>query len=376
MSRGTLHFVAWLQAVPPGVGRMCVIHCRWNPVVTGLFLLLFSCCQQFLAANLLRAANRSDNEPPRAEARLLAETLESGIQQLDSGVYSERRAASQLLSSLGKDAIPALSEVAISGSTEASRRAIEILARHAASRQADLQEVANAALEMIANAGPPGAAMAAKSSLRQTPNGPNGAAALRGIRVNVRNVPVGGAPAGALPALPGLPAAGAPRPGAAGLPNGAIPPAKRAVRRTVRTENNGVRIYDTDDGVQHVKISEHPDGNLEVETTVQRATGAETRQFRAKNLAEMKQHHAEAGQLYETFGPQWNLQAAGGNAGDARQALLRVQTFLDDRIERTKHALRITDNPAHADRLRKELDRYAEQKQRYQELERQWRGQE
>lgn len=317
------------------------------------------------------ASAATTNTETRVQAdggQLLAETLKSGLAQLDSEVYADRRAASQLLSSLGKDAIPALAEVGLSGSAEASRRAIEILARHASSRQTELQEEAIAALEAIAASGASGAAMNARQSLRQVspaqnPFGGPQAGQPAAARLQPRRIAPG-------QLMPGMPMPGLNGAGAAPVPMG-----KRAVRRTVQVEKNGARVYDTDDGTQHVIIRQQPGGELELEVTIQQAAAPVKKQFRAKSVEELKRN-PEAGRLYDAFGPQWNVQAAAGNATDARQALLRVQTFLDDRIERTKAALRITDNPAHAESLRRELDRYAEQKQRYQELERQWRAQE
>lgn len=240
--------------------------------------------------------------PAEPAAAPTADEIAELIKKFDSRKFAERQDASTKLRGAGKAAIPALTEVATSGSREASVRAIEILKSHFADGHPDAKQAAKEALEAIAKSDSPMAAQEAQNALRpkeefaqQNPfapqrgviviNGNNIRLAAQPIQIQIQAQAIGG-------------------------------PGQRVQIRNA----NGVKDIEAEENGRKVKIHEEPTGKIQIEITETKDGKPVTEKFEAKNADELKKNHPDAHKAYEKYNqggfgaPQIQIQAVPGNA--------------------------------------------------------------
>lgn len=201
------------------------------------------------------------------------------VQQLDSDKFNERQAATQKLTEIGRDAIPALVEAAKNPSREASSRSLEILRKHLQSKDEALQKAARESLEALAKSDVPRIATGAAEALKPKPDPnqpqPFGVPGLQGrapIQLQVQAMAVGGG------------------------------------RRVAIQNVNGVKTTTVEENGRKVKIVEDPAKGIEMEVTEKVDGKDQTKKYEAKDVAELKTKHPEAHKIYEQSAKQPNVQ--------------------------------------------------------------------
>ena len=234
----------------------------------GVMLRYFS----MLSLALLFTAHAWADEPGKAEPKSTADL----VKQLDAESFSERQAASEALTALGKEALPALAEAAQGESTEVATRALDILRKHHESGSAELKA-------------------AAKESLQKLAAGEGTVARRAGEVLNPKPMP-------ATPAVP--PRIGL-RPGIRIEPGMRIAVAGGAIggggKRMTFKDVNGVKEIEVVEGERTTRIEEDPAKSIKIKVTEKKDGKDETKEYEAKNAEELKEKHPEAHKLYEEY---------------------------------------------------------------------------
>lgn len=257
------------------------------------------CCWSLGMAGLLCSASaRSAEDKPKDEPAgsqaagtdktPSPEDIAKLVQQLDADQFGQREAAVDRLAAIGKAAIPAVTEVALGESLEASTRAVDVLRRLFESSDEPTKAAAKEALEKVVKGSNPSAGRRAHNVLQPKPD-PN----------QPQQVPLGGIIIG---------------PGQGGIIQGNVQimvgaagvNAKRVSIKTV----NGVKEVDAEENGKRVKITDDPKAGIKMEITTKKDGKDNTEKFEAKNAEELKQKHPKA---YETY-KQYAQQQGGGAA--------------------------------------------------------------
>ena len=186
--------------------------------------------------------------------------IEEWIKQLDADSLTKRQTARRELTEAGQNAIPALTKAALSDKREVIVYSIDILSDIAkSSDQADTQQAATVALEMLSESDKPSTAQRAKTALD----------AKKGSGIQ---------------AFPGWD-----KPGSEFAGNG------RAANRSVSVSNiNGIKTITVRDAGKTTTLQDQPSGAIRVQTTVD----GKPKEFLAKDLDELKKKDPEAHALY------------------------------------------------------------------------------
>jgi hypothetical protein len=252
------------------------------------------------------------------------------VDALDDVEFARRQEASQRLTEAGKAAFPELERAAVSGSREASARAIEILARHFERGEDEVKQAARAALERLAASGSAGAAQRADSVLHPPPEAE-------------------AAPQNQFGAVPARVAGNIQIQVAANNGN-----ARRVHIRNV----NGKKEIEVEENGRKTRIQDGANGGIEVEITDKKDGKEKTEKVQAKDLAELKTKNPEAARIYEQY--------QGGMQNVPKEIAGRMVQSIDNQIKQLE--AQAANNPAlqrHIDLLKerkKEFERLAEGK--------------
>ncbi|HEY2412697.1 MAG TPA: hypothetical protein VGI40_10665 [Pirellulaceae bacterium] len=226
-----------------------------------VFLLAIAVC------SLLRLGLAAEGTPSPVESATptALDPIAATIQQLEHDTFSERQAASKILTEAGAAALPHLENTAASGNREAAGRALDIVKRHFQNGDAELKSGAREILTRLAKNDNVATAQRARNVLDPP-------------RTSML-------PIGAMPNARGLPF---------------IPP-QQVTRTQMTTEINGRREIEVRENGRKTKIQTLPDGRIQFEFTEPLNGRDVTRKIDAKDLSELKRKDAEAGQLYELY---------------------------------------------------------------------------
>ena len=231
---------------------------------------LFLAAAGFLVPGQLRSEGLPSFDPSSEPS---TRHIAAWIEQLDRPAYSERQSASQHLEDAGAAALANLETAIVSGSREASGRALDILKRHFETGEADLKLAAQAVLVRLA--------------------GHTSASTAQRAR-NILNPPREGSIMGPMPV--GFQQPMAPRVNffAGGLP------ANPAFFRTISISNiNGRKSLKIDERERLIIMQTAPAGGIEVEITDKQNPRNPVRRLNARDLTDLKRKDAELGRLYE-----------------------------------------------------------------------------
>jgi len=203
-----------------------------------------------------------------------SEQLARWIQQLDSDRFAERNEASRRLEEAGKAAFPALAEAALGTSREATLRALQILRRHSQEGSEASQQAARAALEKIASSDH-AAARWAKEALSP----PKPAERVPPLVPIVQGWPIGGQQVQVQIQM-----------NVGGGNQQRRVQIKRGVKQTAVTEKD-----------LKVKITDEPNGGVQLEVTRKKDGKETTDKYSAKSLEELKKAQPEAYRLYDKY---------------------------------------------------------------------------
>lgn len=232
----------------------------------------------FLATAL--PAQETPTPPDAAELKRL-------IELLDSPKFSDRQAATNKLIEAREAAIPALEAAATGPNREASTRSIDILKKHAQSKDEAVQKPAREALSKLAELDQPRIAAAAKEALR-----PPG-----------KEDPNQGAP-------------GVPQIQLGGPIQLQIQAFGGAMNRRVGIQNiNGVKTTTVEENGKKIVIVDDPQNGIKVEITEKVDGKDQTKKFEAKDADDLKKKHPDAHKIYEEHSKQQGIQIQiGGGA--------------------------------------------------------------
>ncbi len=226
------------------------------------------------------AGDGTPTEPNPAAKSAAARQIADWIRQLDAPQFAQRTEASRQLEMAGKDAFPALVEVALGDSREAALRAIEILRKHAQQGDDSTKTAAKESLQKIASSDHAYAARRAKDALSPQKLNPP-----------LPNIQLG-------PNIPNLPV---------GQQRIQLQIQVNAFggNQTRRIQiNNGVKQMEISEKDLKVKITEDAQGGIQMEVTRKKDGKETTEKYSAKTADELKKKHPEAGKLYEKYGQQ------------------------------------------------------------------------
>ena len=219
-----------------------------------------------------RAITRAGESPPEGEVTERSAEgaskadVDALILDLDANRFSKRQAASAKLRQLGKTATAALAKAALGTSREAATRSVEILAEQFAQGDGELKKAAETALKKIAESGKPAVARRAKEILHRKPAQPVQQARpmMPGqIQIQVQGIAIG---------------------------------------QGIQIRNvNGVKTSEAKEKGRSVKIVDDPNNGISVTITETKNNKKTTRQFQAKDAAELKKKHPEAFKAYEKY---------------------------------------------------------------------------
>lgn len=202
------------------------------------------------------------------------------IKQLDAESFGARQAASEDLTKRGAEVIPALTEAAKSESPETVTRALDILRKQFESSDAGIKAAAKAALQKLATG--EGAVARRVAAILATPPANQPAAT-----PNVFPAPAPG----------GIRVVG----GAVGAIRIAVAAAGGDGKRVTVKETDGVKEIEVVEGDRTVKIIEDPAKGIQVKVTTKKEGKEETKEYAAKDAAELKEKEPEAHKLYEQY---------------------------------------------------------------------------
>jgi hypothetical protein len=233
---------------------------------------LFLAAVGFLVPGQLHSEGLPSSEP---SSEPCIRHIAAWIERLDCPAYSERQTASQRLEDAGAAALAELESAIVSGSREASGRALDILKRHFETGAEDLKMAAQDVLVRLA--------------------GHTSASTAQRAR-NILNPPREANMAGPMPV--GLLQ---PMPGRGNFVGG--PPANPGFFRRISVSDiNGRRTIDIDERERRIILATAPRGGIEVEVTDKQNRRNPTRVVSAKDLDELKRKDPELGRLYEQHG--------------------------------------------------------------------------
>lgn len=197
------------------------------------------------------------------------EQVRDWIRQLDADDFQSREAASDSLLKAGAAAVEQLTTAAQGESLEVTTRAMDILTRLYEKSEGETKEQLKSALEQIAQGSNKAAAGRADQVLNppQPPQPPQPF----GGRVGGFNIVMGGA---------------------------------GNMQIQSSTDANGNKTINATEGDRKVDISEKADGSIKM-TVKEQVDGKEvSKEYSAKDKAELKEKHAEAFALYEKYSQQ------------------------------------------------------------------------
>lgn len=202
----------------------------------------------------------------RSEKKAVAGDIETLIRELDANRFSRRQAASEKLKKLGVAATEGLTKAALGDGREAATRALEILIDQYSHSDEQVKKAAEAALKKIETSEKPAVARRASEALHPKPPPP--------------------APR-AMPAFPG---------------QIQIQVQGIAIGQGIQVRNvNGVKTIEAKEKDRTVKIVDDPNNGISVTITETKNNKKTTRQFKAKDAAELKKKHPEAFKAYEKY---------------------------------------------------------------------------
>jgi hypothetical protein len=228
----------------------------------------------WVVAAALVVARPAWADEPAADAKPAIADL---VRQLDAESFTERQAASAELAARGREAIPALIEAARGESAEAATRSVDVLRKHWEGSDDALKTAAKEALEKLAT-GDGATARRATEILKPKPMTP----------VNPRGVPLA-------PGIRAVPGGGAFRIAVAA---GGIGGGKRITMK----EADGVKEIDVVEGDRTTRIEETPGKSIKIKVTDKKDGKAETKEYEAKTVEELKEKHPEGHKIYEQYG--------------------------------------------------------------------------
>jgi len=256
-------------------------------------LFRLSCVAAFCCPLTLQA----DGPVPTAEVKAPAATATTAeiaelVKQLDADDFKERQLASEKLSALGKQAIPALSEAAQSTQLELMSQALGILRGFYQDNNAELKAVAKEALEKVAAGTNPNAAQRAKDLLAPPKdNGSNDPNQGNIIAGNGRGqIIINGAGGIGRIQIGGMPIQ--------------IGAGAKVFSKSVSNANGVKTTKVKQDGVE-IEITEAKE-----EITVKKTENGKTEEYKAKDADELKKKHPAGHELFEKHAGDKN--AAGG----------------------------------------------------------------
>ena len=202
------------------------------------------------------------------------------IEQLKSGRFNEREAASRQLAEFGQAAIGPLTEAAMGNQREVTMRAIDILKKYLASTDEETRKAAKAALEQIA-AWPQASAARQAQQILNPPAEPEPEAPPAG-RIQVFGGPIQIRVQ-------------------AGLGGG---------QRIRVKQVNGAKEIEAEENGLKVTIKEDKNNGIQMEVTEKKDGKETTKKYAAKNADELAKKHPDAHKLYKkyTAQPKLNLQ--------------------------------------------------------------------
>ena len=207
--------------------------------------------------------------PARAAGQAVTDAdIETMVDDLDANRFSQRQAAGQKRKQVGKGARAALMDAALGDNREPATRAMAILKEHFNKGNDDLKEAAKEALKKLAAGKKTTIARIAKEVLEPEP--PKQQPRFRGPRLGGGQIQIQ------------FQAGGAGR------------------KMQVKTIN-GVKEIKVTENEQQIKIVDDPNNGIQVEITEKVDGKEKTRQFKAKDAAELKKKHPEAHKVYEKF---------------------------------------------------------------------------
>jgi hypothetical protein len=216
------------------------------------------------------------------------EGLAKLVRDLDAPQFSQRQAASERLSRLGKDAFPALEEAARSKSREVSQRAMEVLKEHYEGEDPATKEAARASLERLAQDASSSVGRRASLALNPPPTEPVFIPNRVPVRVAGRAMQI--RIAGAKPAVGGL-----------------------RIHTRIANGRTETQIEEKGTG-RTTKIVQKAAGDIEMEVTETKNGKPVTQKYAAKDAAELKKKHPEAHKIYEKYGQTARIRLQVGNA--------------------------------------------------------------
>lgn len=290
------------------------------------------------------------DEPPAIDEARIAGLIE----QLDAPRFTDRQAAQQELTDLGKAALPALEKAAESENREISGRAFEVIQRHFQGDDAAIKLAAKESLERMAKSASESVARRAKDLIsppkppeRQIPGN------LQGLRI-----------------------------GRVGQIQIQVADGARNIKRVSVKNINGVKEIDAQENGRKVKIVDDPANGIKMEVTETKDGKEETKKYEAKNADELKTKHPEAHKLYDEYtkapagiqvqgikiGPGGIPQIPGGPVvRPIRRAKILRPEELDAARENVEGALKELD--ASLETLRKEAEKNGELKEAVEKTE-------
>ena len=218
---------------------------------------------------------------PAAEAKAASPgEIDKLMEQLDSNAFSERQAAQQKLSEIGKAAFPALEKGTQNVSREVAVRSLDILKGHFQKGDDATKAAAKEVFERLAKGNDPSLAKRAAEALStpkpmaQTPPGVPGPGIVPGrigaARIQIQVVGGGGG----------------------------------AVNKMSVKDVNGVKEIEVEENGKKVKINDDPAKGIKLEVTETKDGKETTQKYEAKDAAELKTKHPEAHKLYEEYSKQ------------------------------------------------------------------------
>jgi hypothetical protein len=250
-----------------------------------------------LAAFVCSLPVMAEEPAPTAEVKAPAATVTTAeiadiVKQLDADDFKTRQLAAEKLTTLGKAAIPALSDAAQSTQLELMSQSLGILRGFYQDNNAELKAAAKEALEKVAAGTNPNAAQRAKDLLApQKENGSNDPNQGNIIAGNGRGQIIinGGGGIGRIQ-IGGMP-----------LPIGG---GARVYSKSVSNANGVKTTKVKQDGVE-IEITEGKE-----EITVKKTENGKTEEFKAKDADDLKKKHPAGHELFEKHAGDKN--AAGG----------------------------------------------------------------
>ena len=304
-------------------------------------------CAACIFLGALSRTSLADSGVDEAAALKIAQLIE----QLDDDSFAVRSAAGDQLAEMGAAAFEALINAAEHGSREATSRAVDVLASHLNSDDAQARLGARRALHRIAAGENTFALRQAEQALAPAPQSqqepPHAPAVPQPLGANW--------PAFRPPFAPALPM---------------FPPAALAnaqFRRVVVHNMNGIKEVNVEEDGKTIRIHDDPNNGVTVEITEKDGDEMRTRKYSAESARRLQEKSPEAHQIYQRYAQQAAADAAGlpGPAAPVGgDHVDRIQQHLDDMIQRYQQ--RMQQGGLHAEHYRRIIDHLQQHKSRLQ----------